>query len=105
MAGSVILPQHMERNKGKGVYYQQRGKKKNRPRLVPSSWMLSLHLRSNYASLLCRFECIRTLTCCIMHYHVLLVSVIVGYGLDELGLIPSRRSNCSLHHYVDCSSG
>jgi hypothetical protein len=78
---------------------------KSRSRLVPSSWMLSLHLRSTYASLLCRFECVRTLTCCIMHCHFLLVSVIVGNGLDELGLIPSRRRDCSVHHYVDCSLG
>jgi hypothetical protein len=57
MAGAVILPKHVEMNKGKGVYCQQRGE--NHSRLVLSSWLLSLHLRLTYASLLCRSECVR----------------------------------------------
>ena len=81
MAGTVILPKHVERNKGKGVYYRQWGV--NHPRLVPSSWLLSLHLRSTYASLLCRFESVLTLSCFIVHCQFLFVGVIFGYGLDE----------------------
>jgi len=103
VAGSVILPKHVEMNKGKGVYYQQWGK--NHFRLVPSSWMLSLHLRSTTLLCCAGSNVFVILTCCIAHCHFLLVGVIVGYGLDELGLIPNRRRDCSLRHYVDCSSG